>query len=426
MARNRSKVDYRGITAYFTDSREAQLIQEIIDRQDAESIADGFLDYNYVWVKDIDDLPDCVGDVITLAENTTYYFTGTVDLAGCRLAATNDNSVILGPSSENARITSTGLGVGIPLLTIEYTLPCRHVTFQDVDTCIQVNGAANAPVALDWTGVNFENIPNIGEIDTCDNFIYSKGAFLNSKGLTCTGSIGTLGFDNSIFVGDAAAGAIFDISATCTITRRFRIIYSAFVVFGATVGIDVDASATVPTESFILDTVNFGAGGTYLGGLDDTSNTSLFRFCKGITNTTVNGNMYMNNNVTATTVSDVSTFYKVAGATTNGLNNKFTGTDNRLTCNATIPRRFQVIVTLTYTTGSNNVCEFAIYDSAMSDYCTPSRTHSTANSGGRAENITMMCLMEMEDTDYIEVHCANDTGTTDITVEDMNVTIIEI
>ena len=109
---------------------------------------------DFVFVSSKDDLPTPVSNVITLEDNVTYYFTTTVDLLGDRLVG-GQNTVILGASSENSRITSTGLGTGVALFTTEWTTPIRHVTFQDVDTALAIDGSVNPPLALDWTGVNF-------------------------------------------------------------------------------------------------------------------------------------------------------------------------------------------------------------------------------------------------------------------------------
>jgi len=301
-----------------------------------------------VFVNDKTDLPTAVSNVITLGDNVTYYFTTTVDLTGDRLVG-GENTVILGSSSENSRIKSTGLGVGVPLFYTEWTTPIRHVTFQDVDTALHIVGTVNPPVALDWTGVNYLNVPNIGLIDTCDNWIYSKGAILNSQNLQFSGTVGTVGVDNSIFVGTGSSGNILDILSTCTITRRFRLIYSSMVVFGSTVGINVDASATIPTEGYILDTINFSGGGTYLSGVTDDSNTTLFINCVGITNTSVNGQLYMQDNLTRTEITDTTSFTKILGTTFPSLDNsKYSHSNNRLTCLAEIERKYLIQCNLSY------------------------------------------------------------------------------
>jgi hypothetical protein len=380
----------------------------------------------YTYVASKDDLPEPVGGVHTLLPDHTYFFTGTVDLMGGRMVG-GYNTCILGASSENAFITSTGLSAGTPLFYSERTTPIRHVTFFDVDTGFEFQDVHPEPLALDWTGVNFTNIPNVGLINGCDNWIYTKGAFLSSKGLVIDGTSGTVSIADSLLAGPGSAGSIVEVAATATITRRFRVIYSSVIAFGATTGLDVNASATVPTEGFILDTVNFGGGSTYLPGLGTTSNNSLFSNCNGIVNTAVNGQAYMRNNATATTVSSSNTFYKVAGTTLASADNaKYTHTSNRLTNAAAVERKFLIQCHLSFTSGSNNVCEFGFYDSKLGAIREPSRTTGTANSSGRLENLSFSCVVQHSSGDYIEIWGANTTSTSNITVESLNLIITEI
>lgn len=381
---------------------------------------------NIVFVSQASDFPAAISGVRTLGAGVTYFITDDIDLTGDRLVGAA-NTTIIGGSSENCKITSTGLTAGVALFTTEWTTPIRHVTFYDVDTAIDINGVTNAPVALDWTGMNFLNVPNIGTINTCDNFIYSKGAFLNSQGLVFDGTVGTIGIDNSIAVGSGAAGSIIEIAPTCTVTRRFRIIYSSIVAFGSTTGIDVDSLATIPVESFILDTVNFSGGSTYLPDVTNTSNSARFENCKGVVNTSVNGQMYMQGNATATTISATSTFYKVTGTTSASSDNaKFTHTTGRLTCDATLPRKFMITAHLSFIADNNNDIEFGFYDSTLAAVRTPSRTVVTADTGPAAQNVSFSCVTTLESADYIEVHCANNTLATNVTVTNLNVLITEV
>jgi hypothetical protein len=177
----------------------------------------------------------------------------------------------------------------------------------------------------------------------------------------------------------------------------------------------------------LLDTVNFSGDGTYLTGLDHTSNDSLFINCKGIINTAVNGQLYMQGNATATVVSATNTFYKVLGTTTaSSDNSKFSHSNNRLTCDAIISRKYLIQCFLSFTSGNNNVCEFGFYDSQLAAVRTPSKTKSTANASGRAENIGFACVLTMESGDYLEIHASNTSATTNITVDNMNFVITEI
>lgn len=374
------------------------------------------------FINSIDDFPPVSGGVITLKANVAYFINTTVDLDGDRLVC-SENTTIIGSSSENCRIKSTGL-TGTALITSIYSLPLRNITIE-ADVALNLDGDGTT-TALDWFGVNFTDCGTVGTIKDYTNFIMGDSAFLNSAGLTFDGTIGTIGISQCLF-DCSATDTVFTLPATLTVSRRFRIIYSSFVVLSGETGINVNASATIPTEAYILDTVNFSGGGTYLTGVDHTSNDSLFTACKGITNTAVNGQLYMQSNATATTVSATNTFYKVAGTTTASADNsKFSHSNNRLTCDAIINRKYLIQATLDFTAGNGNVCEFGFYDSQLAAVRTPSRTKSTANSAGRSESITFFCITNMDNADYLEVHCANTSAATNITVENLNFIITEI
>lgn len=372
-----------------------------------------------VFVGTKDDFPTPVGGVITLLPNVTYFITGHVDLLGDRLVG-SENTTIIGGSSENCTLTSTGLTAGTPLLTTSWTTPIRHISFKDVDTAFSIDGTVNL-VALDWTGVNFVNVLNVGTINTCDNFIFTKGAFLNAQGLVITGTVGTVAFNQSLF--NASTNTpIFSIDSSAVITRRFRIIYSSIISVGTETAIDVDVSATIPNEGLILDTCNFAGGGTYLSGVDFQDNQALFVNNVGITNSREVSQYYMNNNATATTVSATNTEYKAEGTTTSGsLTSKFTNTDNRATYTGSIERIFSVTVTMSVTSGNNN--QIGVYIAKNGTVIPESETYMTTNGSGRAESTPAQALVTLATNDYIEIFVENATAANDITVTNLNVMI---
>lgn len=338
---------------------------------------------NLVFVSSLADLPAPVGGVIQLAEGTAYFFTALVDLLGARLVAASNNA-LLGSSSEIARITSTGLPPGSPLLTSRRTLTIQNLTFQDVDTAVDIDddGGAGAPLALDWEYVNFQDIPNIETIGSADNFIFSTGAFLGSQGLRFNGSIGTIAINNSLLRGSGAAGAIIHLDAGTTVTRRFRVIYSSLIAPGASTAISVDPLTTIPGEGFILDTVNFSGGGVYLGGVASGTKT-LFVNCTGIENTSVNGMMFAQDNAVQTPIADTASFVKVVAATNAAATNeKYQHTDNRLTNDSVVRRKYRVSGSVDFTTGANNVVAVGVYDSVLGAVRPDSISRSTANTGG--------------------------------------------
>lgn len=376
---------------------------------------------NLYRVVDIYDLPESVGGVITLQDNTAYHILNSnLDLNGSRLVGGN-NTALLGSSSETSKITSTGLSIGVPIFTSVYTTPMANLTFQNVDTGVDIDGLGNN-AAIDWTAVNFTNIPNAFTIKDVDNFIYDKSAVTNSNGIIFDGTIGTIGIGNSIFTTDGAAVNMTTVLSTATIQRRFRIQYSSLVIFGSGLGINVDASATMPNESFILDTVNFSGGGSYLTGIDESDNKSLFINCVGIENSSDISQYFMNNNATATIISATGTPVKIIGTTTSAaVTRKFTNTDNRATYNGALSRFFRVVVTASVESGNNN--QVGIYIAKNGVTIDESEVYGTTSGSGRVENIVCQTLVRLEANDYIEVFCENNTATQDITATNLNVVI---
>lgn len=378
---------------------------------------------NLNFIDDLNKLPSSDAGIIYLLDNTAYFFTKNIDLLGNRFVC-GRNTVILGSSSENVRLSSTGLDANTPLITSEWSLPIRGITISH-GTALDLDASGNADQALDWFGVNFTDCATVGRIANYTNFIATDCALLNSSELSFDGNFGTVGFSSCLFNGQSGK-SIISIPATAVIQRRFRAIYSSFITLVGETSIDIDPLATISDESYILDTCNFSGGGTYLSGVDDTSNTSLFVKCVGIVNTAVNGQLYMFNNATTTTVSLQDTFYKIAGTTTPSPDNqKYDHSNNRLTNAAKIERKFLVQATLSFNAGNNNVCTFGFYDSKLGGIRTPSLTRSTANSSGRAENVSISCIVQHGFGDYIEVHVSNSVAT-NVTVTDLNLIISEI
>ena len=370
------------------------------------------------------DLPDAVGGVITLEPEVVYYFCGDIDLTGDRLVLGED-TCILGGSSENASLTSTGLGASDYLITTDWTFPCRHITFQNVNRAIGVNllgASTDTNLALDWTGVNFTGCAVNIRCGDIDNFIFDKGAVLGGGELQFFGDAGTIALNNSLFAGDGSAESLVRIESTANITRRFRSIYSSYVAFGSTNAITFDASATVNNEGYILDTCNFGGGSTYLVGVDHTDNKALFVNNVGITNSADVSQYYMNGNATATVIGSIGVPVKVAGTTTSAsVTSKFTNTDNRATYVGSLRKFFKVLVTLSVVSGNGH--QIGVYIAKNGTVLPESEIYVTTNASGRAENAVAQTKVELTANDYIEIWVENQTAVNNVTVSELNVIV---
>jgi hypothetical protein len=385
---------------------------------------------NVIWVNGLNDLPPPfinigTGETAYPLENKTYIINGTLDLLGGYFLC-NEVTAILGTSSELSFLTSTGLTFGA-IIKASKSITIKNITIRDVEEGVLIDRDGSNPLACDWEYVNFENIPTVGMVINCDNFIFNTGAFLNSNGLSYEGEIGTISFDKCLFRSNGEATPIIEVKDTAEILRRFRITFSSFVVVDDSIGIFFNDDAIVPVESYILKDINFSGNGTYLDDVTSLSNKALFKDNVGITNTAVNGQLFMQNNATATTITNTSDFFKIEGTTTASPDNaKFIHSNNRLTCDAVIERKYLVQAVVTFTSSATNVCEFGFYDSQLANVRTPSKTKATANAAGREENVPLACVVKMKQGDFIEIHCRNTSAANDITVESMNFIITEI
>jgi hypothetical protein len=387
------------------------------------SIGGGITDDNLIFINQKSDLPTPSSNVITLLDSVTYFFTTTVDLTGDRLVC-GLNTVILGASSENCYIKSTGLSSSTALITSNYSLPIRNISFTH-GKVFNLDGDGTT-TAIDWFGINFVDCATVGTIKDYTNFVMGDSAFLNSSGMTFDGSIGTIAFGNCLF-DSSSGGTAITLASTLTVSRRFRIIYSSFVTLSGETSLNVSASATISDERYILDTVNFSGGGTYITGVNQTSNKTLFTNCVGIANTTTRGFYYMVNNTTDTPIGvpNVNTWVKALGTTTADSNNsKFSHSNNRLTYSGAFNTSFLVTVNTAVRAGASN--QNISIGIAKNGSILPNSemTIRTATSNQEHPGSTQYQI-DLVTNDYVELFVKN-ANQTDVRVSDLNFSVVKI
>ncbi len=155
---------------------------------------------NMIFVNAKSDFPTAVSGVITLAANVTYFITTTVDLTGDRIVG-SQNTTLIGGSSENCFLISTGLSSSTALISSNWSLPMRSLSITH-GTAINLDATGNANQAIDWFGVNFTNCATVGLVKSYTNFIMTDCALLSSANMSFDGTMGTVGFDQCLFIID--------------------------------------------------------------------------------------------------------------------------------------------------------------------------------------------------------------------------------
>lgn len=374
----------------------------------------------YVVVNKSSDFPAATNGVRTLPANTSYYLTSIIDLEGDRIECEGIVS-LAGTSSETCFLKSTGLTGS--LITSNYSIPMRNLSIT-AENALHLDANGNSNQALDWFAVNFVDTPNVGVIKDYTNATMISCAWLNSGNTTYSGSIGTIGGIQCLFDCHPSSSAIFIFPDDLEITRRVRWIYSAWIVLPTEVGISMSVNATIPTEGYILDSCNFGGGGSYVEGVPYSDNKARFNDNRGINNSAAIAEYYMNDNATVTDIVTQNIFVKVSGSTTSGeFIERFDITDNRATHRGALTGFFKVTAIVTATGTNNDVLKLRIAKNGTTIPASEGR--STMNASGRAENIVSQTITEFigGNNDYVEVFVANGTATNDFTVVDMNVIV---
>lgn len=375
-------------------------------------------------VDSLEDLPPCDEfNVITLESNAVYYFSGVVDLLGCRLHCPGV-TVIKGQDSETTRIKSTGLAAGQYLITGRDTLQFIDITIESDPTtyCFDLDGSAapsGAPVG-DWYGCNFSG-GNIGRIKNYDNMIILSSAwFPNGSGLLFEGSIGTVAFETSIFVQFAVGENAVEFASDYEATRRIRFNNSSMIIGPSSTGVDLPITATIPTEAYIFNLVNFSGGGTYLEGVQPTDTKSRVIESRGIENSANICQVSGQGNAVTTPVASANTDYEaITNATLQPVSERFELVGGTvLTYKGALTLPFQIAVNATIESGNNNQVKIKLYINGAP--LTSAEGKVTTNGAGRGENMSFTLLTVLQPDDELTLYVENLSGANDILVEDIN------
>lgn len=377
-----------------------------------------------VLVSELGDLPVPIASVITLKANTSYYFTKKVDLLANRIVF-SAGSVIRGTSSLNAGIQNGG----IPLITSTGSVAINDISIENNGQVFNVNSNASTDNVF-INDTSFFGCTTLGDVTNVASIIFSSCSLINcgTLNLATSGTIGTFGVQNSACVPINTINQ-FTIPATATIARRIRVTNTSFTLDNVAAAFNISASATIPDEKWILSLCNFiGTSANYFdGGINHTSNKSLFLNNTGITNTTVSGQAFMQANATATVIAAPSTFVKALGTTTAGtLSRYLMPVSNRLTCDAAIRRTLLVVCQISFTSSNNQNVEFGFFDSTLGTIITASRIIQNTGGAGIPQAIAIFAEISHIQGDYIELHVANNTSATNVTVVSMNYIITEV
>jgi hypothetical protein len=371
-----------------------------------------------VYVNSILDLPAAVANVITLVAGWTYIIVGSIDLVGDRIVLA-DGATMGGFSHGNSQLTSTGLGASVALITGTCRVYFSDIHIHDVGTVFDFTDTVTSDIVM--KDMHFHDCTTLGTVDGYGSQAWVRCIFVDCGTISFDGTVNVASFYSCTFE-SPTADIQLHLLGTLIVDTGFHILDSTWDIDSGGTGLQIETDSTIPDDGVVIRNVNFSGAGTFINDITP-GNHSFYVGNTGIANTTWLSHYYMSGNATATTIATQSVAVKVAGTTTDdAITERFINTTtNRATYDNLNTKKFHLTAVATLTSGNNNDVALHVYkngsDVAGSD------THVTTSGGGQAQNATIQTLVSLDTSDYLEIWVSNETGTTDITVTDINVVI---
>ena len=384
---------------------------------------------NTFFVSSLSHLPSPVNGVIIIPSDYNVLLLSPLDLQGNRLYFEH-NSSLTGLSSERTHLWSSLTGNNA-LITAVGSLPIKHIALSvypetngvDTPVILNLNAIGNSLAALDWLNVNLTGSENLGYIRNYSNVVLSMCAFIGTtNGLILGGTFDSVIIKDSIFRNSLGIGTLLEFEPATVINRRIRIQDSPFQVPAGGIGINLPVSCTVPIESYILKTLNFSGSGTFIAGIDVNDNRSLFIDNNGIgfQNTSKSAWVYLQNNVTATTITNSANYFEMNVPLNVKSLQKFSVLGSTVICEAAISGKYKIDAVVTFTAANNNKVYFKIVKNG--NLANAQTYKSTANGSilqNRVENSPLIETYDLVQGDEISIYIRNASSTTDVVVTDL-------
>lgn len=372
---------------------------------------------NLVYVSALSDLPTPTGNVITLDGTKMYVFSGIIDISpnyinlnGANLRGTDPSKDGVMSSVSGGVLRSTNVSVFMEnFAVIPASASSKGYDFADATGtkfCNLFTGCSVIEMGTSTLGVG--QISGFLAITTIKNYWNCK------DGIKITGNVGKFASAFNFIIG-VTDGCGIEFLAGTTI-NDIDLSNNYFIYTGQT-GVKVNVGATVDRGR--MTTNMFRGVGTYISGFNSYAPAWDMRQNTYIPNTRAIGSIYMTDNATATSLPLLSTYYKIAGTTIAGKQQRFTATTNRLTYNGKDSITSKILVVIGAKAPATN-SDFSIVILKNGVVITSPNASMAAASNNQSFQLTLSTEIDLGTNDYIEVFIRkNNINTSTITVEEL-------
>jgi len=309
--------NFKDVTNPKTDS-----FDNLVDAVD-DIIRTVFNQESKVLVKSEADLPEPIGDNISLVEKTIYQFSGIVNISKNIIIA--DNDLIRGENRiEDGVKFTNGFGFRSASTALRFSMekmimssPSGELLFFDT-----VAGRADVRECNIDTNDRVGTITNLDIFNFRDNFIVNT----TTRGLVFNGTNNGIINIKDCISDPTNSGIAYDFTGTWNIIDVDKLI--AFVSAGTTL-LKVTPTLTL-TKGRVTNCDIIDLGGTSTSGFDSTSVDWVFSINLGLKDSRVVGELFFNDNAVETTIDTIDTPVKIAGTFTDGILERFENSGNAL------------------------------------------------------------------------------------------------
>ena len=372
---------------------------------------------NLVYIYSLADLPTPSGSLITLDATKMYVFNGMVNISPYYLNLNGANLRGTDPSRDGVMSSVSGAILRSSNVSV----------FMENFTVIPLSGSTKAYDFSDATGTKFCNLfsgcsvveigtPSLGVGQTSgfNAVTITKNYWNCTDGIKVTGTMGKFALA-SVFITNITSGSGVEFLSGLTI-NDIDLSNNYFIYTGQT-GVKVNTGATIDKGRM---TTNMYRGVTnYISGFNSYTPSWEMRQNTGIPNTRAFGSLLMTNNATATSLTIASTYYKIAGTSTAGTQQRFTAGNNRLTYNG----KENITGKILAIAGARSPCingEFTIAIAKNGTIISTSTGSMAPGGNNQSFQIIISTEVDMATNDYVEVFIrTNNSNTSTITIEEL-------
>jgi hypothetical protein len=387
---------------------------------------DSTLPSNIVKVESADDLPAAVSNVRTLLPNTAYQIVGSVPIGDDRLV-TGTNTVIFGLNKSLDSLSTTSTS---PMITTTN----NNLVMKDISL------SSTAGDIFAFTGSGVENISLLNvNINNCTDYAVISDVLSmtmtscvwgtsTADGIQLSGTCGTFNMQRCEFSSFVGIALDFGTSTWDQIVIR----NTKFDVDASQTGISAAASNanfTATGLGFINESIFVGAG-TLTSNITSEDTRWIDRDNIGLVPVDIFASGNITGNATATTFSGTGSGNEVVVNFGTGFNdNKSPGftisNAGRVTQDALRTRECLVTIPISASIsgGAARTYNFYIAKNGTIDTATINvRTFDGTNKG----SLTVVGVIELATTDYIELYARAETATTSLTVDTCHIVVTPV